>query len=175
MKRLLGQGMFGVRLIGTARVLSGLVLLGLGTAFFSHLDFNLAEWIAHASALLHLAPGTRIVHEAVAAASGLHARHFRILGLVAYAYAILHLIEGIGLILERRWAGRLTVLATGALIPLEVYELVRRVNLVRIAVVVANTAMVGYLIMKLRRDKKAWVIAESNDRAQDDGDVVRPR
>jgi uncharacterized membrane protein (DUF2068 family) len=144
-------------MIGAAKALNGLALLCVGVAIFGHLDFNLAEWLTRASTLVHLSPGSRIVHATIAAAARLDAKHLRVLGVAAFAYATLHIVEGIGLLLERRWAGRLTVIATGALIPLEVVGLVRRVDLARAAVLVVNMAIAGYLIVKLRHDGHAWI------------------
>jgi uncharacterized membrane protein (DUF2068 family) len=65
-------------------------------------------------------------------------------------YAALLLTEGCGLLLRRRWAEYLTVVATGALVPLEVYEIARHRTWTRLAVLVVNIAIVWYLIARLR-------------------------
>lgn len=156
-KRLHGPDLFGVRLIGAGKVVSGLVSLLVGALIFGHLDFNLAQWVTHTGKVLRLAPGNRVLHELIEAAAGVHERHLRALGIAAFLYALLHLVEGIGLMLERRWAGRLTVVATGALIPLELFELVRHVTAVRLSVVTINAAILIYVAVKLRREQDAWV------------------
>lgn len=156
-KRLPGPDLFGVRLIGAGKVVSGLVSLLVGALIFGHLDFNLAEWVTDAGKVLRLAPGNLVLHEVIEAAARVHQRHLRALGIAAFFYALLHLVEGIGLMLERRWAGRLTVVATGALIPLELFELIRRVTLVRMSVITINVAILIYVAVKLRREEDAWV------------------
>lgn len=161
--RLFGRDLIGVRIIGAGKLLSGLVSLVLAAAVFGHLDFDVAGWVTHTSELLHLAPGNRVLRKTIEAASGVHEGHLRVLGIVAFIYAILHLVEGVGLILERRWAGRLTVFVSGAFIPLEAFEIARRFTPVRIAVIMTNVAIVIYVAIKLRRAEEAWVSPESPD------------
>jgi uncharacterized membrane protein (DUF2068 family) len=66
-------------------------------------------------------------------------------------YAALLLTEGVGLLLRRRWAEYFTVIVTSSLIPLEAYEVLRRVTLARLILLGVNVAVVWYLIAVLRR------------------------
>lgn len=71
---------------------------------------------------------------------------------VAGAYVALVLAEGIGLWFRRAWAEWLTVLATGAFIPFEIWRMVlhRREHLVLVAsVLLINVAVVVYLVRLL--------------------------
>jgi uncharacterized membrane protein (DUF2068 family) len=76
------------------------------------------------------------------------------LGVVALFYAALFMTEGVGLWRERRWAEYLTVIATGSLIPFEIYEIAHRFTLIRIATFVINVAVVVYLIARIRHPKR---------------------
>ena len=156
MKRFFHRDLFGVRVIGAWKLVSGVVAFVMGIGILVHRDFNLADGLTHIGSRLRLDPGNRFVHQLIAAASGLHEEHLQVLGIAAILYAILHLIEGIGLLLERRWAGYLTVIATSGLIPLEAYELVRRVNALRLFVILVNLGIVFYLVMRLRQENRAW-------------------
>lgn len=62
-----------------------------------------------------------------------------------FAYALLNLVEAYGLHRRLRWAEWLTVLATGLLIPFELYEVWHRFTPVRVGVLVLNVAIVIYL------------------------------
>ena len=73
-------------------------------------------------------------------------RRFVAVGTVALAYATLFTIEGIGLWLRRRWAQWFTAIATGSLVPLELYEAMHRFSVLRLAVLLANIAVVLYLL-----------------------------
>ena len=52
--------------------------------------------------------------------------------------------------MRRRWAEYLTVIATGALIPFEAYEVVHKVTLFRVGALLLNLAVVGYLAYRKR-------------------------
>ena len=66
------------------------------------------------------------------------------IGLVLYG--ILCLIQAYGLHKRKRWAEYLTVVAISLFIPFEVYEVVHRLSVLRVAVLVLNTVIVYYLI-----------------------------
>ena len=58
-------------------------------------------------------------------------------------------MEGVGLWLGRRWAEYLTVIATGSLIPFEIYEMVRKLSPPRLIALILNVAVVIYLIYRI--------------------------
>jgi uncharacterized membrane protein (DUF2068 family) len=71
---------------------------------------------------------------------------FEAVGLVALGYAVLFGIEGVGLWLGRHWAEWFTVIATGSLIPLELYETLYHFGWIKLATLVANVAIIVYLV-----------------------------
>jgi uncharacterized membrane protein (DUF2068 family) len=75
-------------------------------------------------------------------------------GIVALLYAGLFMTEGIGLLMEKRWAEWLTVIATASLIPFEIFESIRHVTVVRVAALIINAAVLWYLIGVLRNGRK---------------------
>ena len=76
--------------------------------------------------------------------------HINLLALSAIAYAALEATEGVGLAMRRRWADYLTVIATGILIPYEVYEVVVHPTLFKVGALLLNLAVVGYLAYRKR-------------------------
>jgi uncharacterized membrane protein (DUF2068 family) len=82
--------------------------------------------------------------------SGLSASRVHALRIVTYAYAGVFATEGIGVWMQKRWAEWLTVIITASLIPLEVWELIFRPNVGKVAVLVANAAIVIYLAWHVR-------------------------
>jgi len=74
----------------------------------------------------------------------------RLVGAGAFLYAGLFLTEGVGLWRERRWAEYLTVAATASFIPFEAFEVAQRVTWPRVGALIANAAVVAYLIYRLR-------------------------
>src|SRR4051812_36457867 len=108
----------------------------------------------HFASRLHLDPENRFVHEAIYRAAGIDRAHLEAIGVGTCFYAVLEGLEGVGLLLRRRWAEYLTVVATGLLLPLEVYEIARKPNLLRIAVLVANLGILMYLIVRLVQERR---------------------
>ena len=62
-----------------------------------------------------------------------------------FGYALLNLLEAYGLHRRLRWAEWLTVGATSALIPFEIYEVAHRFTLIRVGALILNIAIVIYL------------------------------
>ena len=67
-------------------------------------------------------------------------------------YASVRFAEAYGLWFERRWAEWLAALSGGVYVPIEVYELFRRVSWPRISALVINLLIVAYMV---------WLLTES--------------
>ena len=80
-------------------------------------------------------------------------RH-RDLAVVAFFYSALMFTEGTGLLLEKVWAEYMVLVITGSFIPIEVYELMRRVTTTRACVLVANVLIVAYMAIRLYQHKR---------------------
>jgi uncharacterized membrane protein (DUF2068 family) len=66
------------------------------------------------------------------------------------AYALIEIVEGVGLWLAKRWAEYLTVVATAAFLPLEIYELTEKVSGIKIATLILNVIAVLYILLAKR-------------------------
>lgn len=77
-------------------------------------------------------------------------RNLQITGVVLAAYALLEGVEAVGLWRGRRWAEYLTFVATVVLVPLEVYEILRKPTVLKAVTLVINVAIVVYLIVSKR-------------------------
>ena len=130
-----------------------LAFLGVATINLRHKDVTeiLGTWVDQ----LHLDPGGRLVHGLLVHAADFHARRLVAIGAGMLVYAALLLTEGFGLLLRRRWAEYLTVVATGALVPLELYEIARHFTWTRLAVLVVNIIIVWYLLIRIRERTEA--------------------
>jgi uncharacterized membrane protein (DUF2068 family) len=73
----------------------------------------------------------------------------------AFVYSALFFIEGIGLLLQKRWAEYFTIVITASFLPFEIYELVaREFSLFKVALLLVNVAVVIYLIWRLKHEGK---------------------
>jgi uncharacterized membrane protein (DUF2068 family) len=74
-----------------------------------------------------------------------------LLTLALIAYAVLELVEGIGLWLLKRWGEYFAVIATSVFLPLEVYDLVSKgITITRVLAFAINVAAVIYLLISKR-------------------------
>ncbi len=76
--------------------------------------------------------------------------HVWVLALIALGYAALEAVECVFLWRGKRWAEYLTVIATAAFLPLEIYELTEKVSLLKIGALAVNLAILAYLIWTKR-------------------------
>lgn len=92
----------------------------------------------------------RMARDLIARVSGASPQSLQTFGVVAFFYAALFVIEGLGLWRQKRWAEYLTIVATASLLPFEAYELMRAVTLPRISALVLNLLVVAYLGWRVR-------------------------
>lgn len=90
-----------------------------------------------------------IVRDLLARVAGMPRKRFEEIGFGAFGYAAILLVQGVGLLRQKRWAEWLTVLLTGAFVPLEIYEVLKGVTLPKVALLVVNVAIVAYLVRHL--------------------------
>ena len=121
---------------------------------FGLMQHGLAERARDWGSALAFSSGQHLVRHVVTFLTGLSRAKIGALGLGALFYAALFTTEGIGLWRERRWAEYLTVIATGSLIPFELWEIAHRPTLLRFATFVINVAVVIYLVVRLRRPRE---------------------
>lgn len=103
---------------------------------------------------LHLDPENKVITKALAGISGISHAQLKAIDAGTFLYALLYIVEGVGLLLAKHWAEYLTVIATASLVPVEIFEIMRKVSAVRIAVLLINLAIVVYLIYRLRADRR---------------------
>jgi uncharacterized membrane protein (DUF2068 family) len=75
-------------------------------------------------------------------------------GLAAGVYAVLTAGEAIGLWYEKGWATILVIVLVGISIPPEIYELFKGVTVLKLAVFIANIAVLWYLLHHLPKHGK---------------------
>jgi uncharacterized membrane protein (DUF2068 family) len=72
----------------------------------------------------------------------------------SFVYAGLFMTEGVGLLLQKRWAEYFTVIVTASFLPFEIYELVaKEFNAFKLVLLLVNAAVVVYLIWRLKQDR----------------------
>jgi len=124
------------------------VAAGVGALNLLHKD--IADVVTRWVELLRVDPENRFIHGILAKLFSATSKQLKELSAGSFVYAGLFLTEGVGLLLRKHWAEYLTVITTGALIPLEIYELVKGFSSARVAILAINVAIVWYLISRIR-------------------------
>jgi uncharacterized membrane protein (DUF2068 family) len=91
----------------------------------------------------------------------LNSRTLTWLALAAGAYAVIEIIEAVGLWLLKRWGEYFAMIATSIGIPYEIYDLTAKVTVLRLVAFAINVALVVYLVVTkrlfgVRGGKKAY-------------------
>jgi uncharacterized membrane protein (DUF2068 family) len=142
-----------IKVIIVERIVKALVLIALAIGLlFAGRSGLLTQWATYAHEQLNLDADNflliQLLFKLLVYVGNFS--HITVLAFVAIAYALLEGTEGVGLAMRRRWAEYLTVIATGILIPYEVYEVIHRVTLFRVGALLLNVAVVGYLAYRKR-------------------------
>ncbi len=127
------------------KTLIGFLFLGLSIGILGLIDKNLVILGRQFAAILNLDTDNAYITLALEKLGLVNNTILVGVSIGGFAYALLNLAEAYGLHRRLRWAEWLTVLATGALIPFEFYEVWHRFTPVRVGVLALNVAIVMYL------------------------------
>jgi uncharacterized membrane protein (DUF2068 family) len=151
----------GLRVIGVLKLFSGATALLVGIGVFRFLGHDPGPHAERIMIHLGLDPNNHFIQEVLSRITGVSPAQLRALEIGTFFYAALHTVEGIGLILGYHWAEYLVIVATGSLIPFEIYEIVRKLTYIRAGIFVVNVAIVIYLIITLRKDRRERLRSEA--------------
>lgn len=148
----------GLRLIGLFKIGKALLLLATTYGLYQLLNPDLVE---HLHDWLNTLTDTferRILERALDWFDSLGAARIGGIVVVTSLYTAVLLTEGVGLWMRKTWAEWLTVIATGSLIPFELWQLFfgnHHKPLAVLGATVLNVAIVSYLALQLRRGRRA--------------------
>jgi uncharacterized membrane protein (DUF2068 family) len=144
----------GLQVIAAFKLFKALVLFAVGIGAVKLLHKDLAFEVERWADLFRVDPNNRYIHHLLERLSVLDARKLREFSVGTFFYSALLLTEGTGLLLRKRWAEYFTIIATSSFIPLEVYELTKRVSSPRLVVLLLNIVVVVYLVIEVYRSRK---------------------
>jgi uncharacterized membrane protein (DUF2068 family) len=123
-------------------------LAGLGIWLLATRHNDPTDMLIRAAMKLNLPVTSQLMQRALSFAANLTVHRRMALAATAFAYSALMGTEGIGLHYRKPWARWFTIIATGSLIPFEVYECARRLSLLRFVILVINILVVIYLVKR---------------------------
>jgi uncharacterized membrane protein (DUF2068 family) len=141
-------------LIGLFKLLKATALLiaGIGLLKLLHRDVPTVvfSWVER----LRLDPDNYYIHRALSRIFRVTPKQLKELSAGTFLYAGLYLTEGCGLLARKHWAEYLTTISTALFLPIEAYELYRRLTWVRVVLFLANIGIVWYLGARIKRRRR---------------------
>ena len=137
-------------LIGVFKLLKAVLLVAVGVGAIKFMHKDLGSAVTHWVEWLRVDPDNRLVHRILVKIFRVTPKQLKELSVGTFLYAGLFTTEGTGLLLRKRWAEYFTIVTTGALIPLEMYELTRHFTVPKAIVGIANVLIVWYLVRRVR-------------------------
>lgn len=148
-------------LIAVERAFRAVVLFAVGIALVTHPHAHWASDISHLAERLGLDPKGSVLKKIIEKVSKIPANQDVIFGVAALAYSGLESAEAYGLWKRKRWGEWLTVVATSLLFIPEIWELTKSATPLKVGALLANAAIVAYLVWRLRREHEEPVAAQS--------------
>ncbi len=105
--------------------------------------------------LFHFDPHGRVATWLMTEATALSPRRLTFISIATAIYAGLFVLEGVGLVMRRRWGEIVTIAITGSFIPWEVYEAIKAASPAKLALIAANLAIIIYLAWRLKSDARS--------------------
>ena len=142
---------FGLMVIAVFKLVSSVVLFAVALGAFELMRATGMAWLAQWIPLLRGDADERFLQHLLIQLSLVTPRTLEAVSAGTALYATLLLTEGVGLWLRKRWAEYFTVIVTASLIPLELYEIVRRLTVTNLVILGTNIIIVVYLVMRVLR------------------------
>jgi uncharacterized membrane protein (DUF2068 family) len=133
-------------LIAVYKFLHALFFFAIGIGAHHLLHKNIADQVDIFARHLRFNPESRLVIFILRKAPLINGRVLERISIVAYCYATLTLVEGIGLYLEKVWGEFLTLAITASFLPWEILEIFRRLTWVRVGLLTINILVFVYLL-----------------------------
>jgi uncharacterized membrane protein (DUF2068 family) len=144
-----------LRLIALFKLVKAAGLIAVGVGAYSLRHGHNGTWLGEWIDALAIDPHGKYIDRFITRVSSLDVHQLKEIWIGSLLYAAVFLTEGVGLILRKIWAELVTLIVTISFVPLEVYELLDHPTGAKVAVMIANLAIVVYLVWRLRR-QRVW-------------------
>ncbi len=133
-------------LIAAFKLAQALLFIAVGVGALRLLHKDVGDLLEQLANHMRFNPESRLVNFILEKSSLVDDRMLRRIGAVGFIYAALDLVEGTGLYLEKAWGEYLTLVITASFLPLEVFEVMRRLTWIRVSLLTVNLLVFFYLL-----------------------------
>jgi uncharacterized membrane protein (DUF2068 family) len=143
----------GLLLVGLFKLSKAIFFTALGAGALHLVHRNIGDLVMRIVDALPVDPEGRLVSLLMDKADLIDTRHLRQAGVLSCLYAVVCVVEGTGLMLEKTWAEYFTTFLTAAALPWEIYELFAHFSGFRVGLLLVNLGVLGYLLWFLKRKR----------------------
>jgi uncharacterized membrane protein (DUF2068 family) len=151
-----------LRVIAIYKILHGLFLIaiGIGLIKLKHQDIPkiLNDYVIQP---LQFPPESDLVKRALQEAAKITPHWITLVSDAVFVYALLFLVEGVGLYLRKHWAEYFVVIVTASLLPFEIWTMITQVKWWKGGLILGNLLIVLYLIHRIWVDRQNALAASA--------------
>ena len=150
----------GLFLVGLFKISKVVFFTTVGAGAFHLVHRNLGDLVMRLIDSLPIDPEGRVVSVVMDKADLINAHDLRRIGIGAFIYALVCLVEGTGLLMRKTWAEYFTVVLTALGLPVETFEIFRHFNWYKVGALLVNLGILLYLLWVLKkRGKNGYPLA----------------
>jgi uncharacterized membrane protein (DUF2068 family) len=135
----------GLYAIIAFKLLKGTLLLALALGVYSLVDDDLPAQFGRLLRVVRIDPERQFFEDLAAQLALVPAATVGWVATGTLFYSLFSLVEGVGLTLRLRWAGRLAIGESAFFVPIEVHHLIRNFSLLVLGILLLNLFIVYYL------------------------------
>lgn len=136
----------GIRAIAVYEALKGIVVLIAGIGVLTLIHKNIQDFAEDVVFGLHLDPTSHYPQMFIEAVGKIDSNKIIYIFLFSVVYTIVRFTEAYGLWFLRAWAEWFAIISGSIYLPLEIYEIFKKPDILRVSIFLINLAIVLYLI-----------------------------
>ena len=141
----------GLLLVGLFKLSKAIFFTAVGAGALNLMNKNISDVTMHIIDALRIDPERHFVGILMEHVGLIQPNQLRRAGILSFMYAAVCVVEGTGLMLEKRWAEYFTVILTAMGLPWESYELVERYSPYKVVLLLINLGVLLYVLWILKK------------------------
>jgi len=144
----------GLLLVGIFKLSKAIFFTAVGAGALRLVNMNVDDVLMRVIDALRIDPERRFVGILLDQAGLLSDHQLRRAGMLSFLYAVVCVVEGTGLVLEKNWAEYFTVILTAMGLPWESYSLMEKFSPYKVVLILINLAVLLYLLWILKKKRQ---------------------
>ncbi len=141
----------GLLLVGLFKLSKAIFFTAVGAGALDLMNKNISDVVMRVIDALRIDPERHFVGILMEHVGVIDSHQLKRAGILSFLYAMVCVVEGTGLMLEKRWAEYFTVTLTSLGLPWEAYELFHRYSPYKVGLLVINIVVLIYLVWILKK------------------------